>query len=537
MSLRPGSSLLAAAALLAILSPFASAQTADGSALRLFSQFGSSDTHLIDSRGRIVHTWPSAYTTALSVDLLPDGSMLRAIGNAGPGEHSALERQAFDGTLLWKIDNPELFGHHDIEPMPNGNVLRIVWHIMTKDEAIAAGRDPALISTDEFVPERIIEVRPTGPTSGEVVWEWRVADHLIQDFDPTKANYGVVADHPELIDINYPPNATTSNDFNHINGLDYDPINDWIVLSSHTQDEIWIIDHSTTTDEAATHSGGIRGKGGDLLYRWGNPEAHQAGTAADKQLSGQHDPNFIPPGYPGAGHLIVFNNNYTATTSAVYELVLPVDAAGNFVLNANGRYGPAAPAWLYTASDFHSSFISGAERLPNGNTLICSGAQRWLFEVDPNGARVWEHTTSQLVFHVHHTTRSLWSDSKRVSQMAQDDAGLDLLAGSDRSGGIYLLVASAAGTSPGTMLGNLTLPLNYDQLLELTAASANSGVLVDTLGVLDNNGAGHAAIDLGASNLPSSLLGADIHVAYAVFDPNTATFTWTSNAVQIELRL
>ncbi|MGC8644373.1 MAG: hypothetical protein ACP5XB_31305, partial [Isosphaeraceae bacterium] len=58
---------------------------------------------------------------------------------------------------------------------------------------------------------------------------------------------------------------------------------DQILLSVHSFSEIWIIDHGTTTAEAATHKGGRSGKGGDLLYRWGNPQAYRAGTAADQQ--------------------------------------------------------------------------------------------------------------------------------------------------------------------------------------------------------------------------------------------------------------
>ena len=62
---------------------------------------------------------------------------------------------------------------------------------------------------------------------------------------------------------------------------------DQIVLSNHNLSEIWIIDHSTTTLEAASHSGGNSGKGGDLLYRWGNPQAYDQGTGADQLLNHQ----------------------------------------------------------------------------------------------------------------------------------------------------------------------------------------------------------------------------------------------------------
>ena len=104
-----------------------------------------------------------------------------------------------------------------------------------------------------------------------------------------------------------------------------------------------------------------------------------------------------PRGLPGAGHVLVFNNgghrpdgNY----SSVDELVLPVDGAG--AVHARGRKGLRArkPVWSYSApkkSDFYSSFISGAHRLPNGNTFICSGANGTIFEVTPEKEIVWKY--------------------------------------------------------------------------------------------------------------------------------------------------
>ena len=56
-----------------------------------------------------------------------------------------------------------------------------------------------------FMPDSLVEIKPTGKTTGEVVWEWHLWDHLVQDHDSTKANFGVVADHPELVDANFTP--------------------------------------------------------------------------------------------------------------------------------------------------------------------------------------------------------------------------------------------------------------------------------------------------------------------------------------------
>ena len=160
--------------------------------------------------------------------------------------------------------------HHGVEIMPNGNILMLSWDFRTRAQAIAQGRDPALTSGPNFVPDSVVEIRPD-PLGGTVVWEWHTWDHLVQDFDATKANYGVVADNPGLIDINFPAKIPNQGDWNHLNSVDYNADLDQILVSTPEQKEVWIIDHGTTTAEAAGHTGGKQGRGGDLLYRWGTP--------------------------------------------------------------------------------------------------------------------------------------------------------------------------------------------------------------------------------------------------------------------------
>ena len=292
--------------------------------------------------------------------------------------------------------------------MPNGNLLLLSRQDKTAEEAIAAGANPDFIDTDGLRTPHIVEVKPTGPASCEIVWEWSAWDHLIQDFDSSKANHGVVAEHPELIDLNFRLSEVLSydpSDWIHSNGIDYNPELDQIVLSPRHFSEVWIIDHSTTTAEAAGHRGGKSGKGGDLLYRWGNPRAWRAGTPDDQQLFWPHNPQWIAPGLPGAGNILIFNNgaefaDFRRGYSSVDEIAPPVDGA-NYRLNPDSAYAPAEPVWVYTAatpSDFFSAYISGAQRLPNGNTLICDGVHGTLFEVTPAGKTVWKYinpSTSQ----------------------------------------------------------------------------------------------------------------------------------------------
>jgi hypothetical protein len=154
-----------------------------------------------------------------------------------------------------------------------------------------------------------------------------------------------------------------------------------------------VIDHSTTTLEAAGHTGGNSGKGGDILYRWGNPVAYRAGTDEDQKFFQQHDVRWIKPGCPGEGNILVFNNgngrpgtDYTT----VDEIVTPVDEDGNYYLEPGSAYGPEEQIWIYD-SDFFAFYVGGAQRLPDGNTLICNAPSGEFIEVTPEKAIVWEY--------------------------------------------------------------------------------------------------------------------------------------------------
>jgi hypothetical protein len=396
---------------------FNNAGTQDGYVL--FSPNTTGTTYLMDKDANVVNTWQSNYAPGLLAYLQPDGSLLRASAVNGQGGHGTIEspgaggrieRFDWDGNLVWQFDYDNVDGigadylqHHDFEVMPNGNILLIAWEYKTGAEAIAAGRDPALLTPGHLYPDHVVEVQPDlAGGGGTIVWEWHVWDHLVQEFDPTKANYyGAtgVEDHPELIDLNYvsdPANGGgQQDDWNHVNGIDYNAEFDQIVLSVREQSEIWIIDHSTSTAEAAGHTGGNSGKGGDLLYRWGNPQVYDRGTPADRKLFFQHDPQWIPAGLPGAGNITMFNNGFGrdgTDYSSVEEIAPPVDENGDYILDAGQPYGPATTAFTYNAPvDDFSAIISGAQRLPNGNTLIDFGVRGDFTEVTPAGTEVWKY--------------------------------------------------------------------------------------------------------------------------------------------------
>ncbi|MCX6661255.1 MAG: aryl-sulfate sulfotransferase [Euryarchaeota archaeon] len=371
----------------------------------LFSPLYGTTTYLIDATGMINHTWSSSYTPGAATYWLDDGTILRTIRTelaGGGGAGGGVQKIQWDGTIVWdfRYDTNGDLSHHDIYPLTNGNVLMIAWETKTRTQAIAAGRNPDSILGSTFTPDKIIEVHPTSPSSGSIVWEWHAWDHLIQDYDSSKENYGVVGDHPELIDINFGQTIISTMDWIHVNSIDYNQELDQILISAHNFNEIWVIDHSTTTEEAASHTGGNSGKGGNLLYRWGNPQAYDTGSDSDEKLFHQHDASWIKPGCPGEGNILVFNNGVgrpSGQYSSVDEFKPPVDSNGQYALEPGTSYGPENLIWSYTGTpptDFFSYYISGAERLTDGNTLICDGVGGKFFEVTPEKVILWDYVNS-----------------------------------------------------------------------------------------------------------------------------------------------
>jgi len=372
----------------------------------LFAPELSKITYLIDNHGNIMHSWKSNYIQALGCYLLENGCIIRTcLSDLNPifwggGLGGRVEIIDWNGTLIWGFDyaTDTACLHQDIEVLPNGNILMTAWEYKSEEEAIAAGRDPSLLTEKQLWPDHIIEVKPIGKDQGEIVWEWHVWDHLIQDYDPTKENFGTVSEHPELIDINIPIDIE---DWMHTNSIDYNEELDQILLSVHNFNEIWIIDHSTTTEEAEGHTGGRYGKGGDLLYRWGNPQNYKLGAEEDIRLFGQHDAQWIEKGSPGEGHILVFNNGWVVSKnesrgySSVDEIIAPVDENGFYSRAPGEVFGPDKAIWSFTTeepSNFFSAIISGCQRLPNGNTLICHGLGGVFFEVTKNHDFVWLYT-------------------------------------------------------------------------------------------------------------------------------------------------
>ncbi|MFZ4633510.1 MAG: aryl-sulfate sulfotransferase [Saprospiraceae bacterium] len=371
----------------------------DSTAFNGYALFTSDrTTYLIDNCGHEVRRWLSNYFPGNSVYLLENGYLLRPcrVGGSftGGGIGGRIELFNWEGDLVWawQYANDQVHQHHDVAPLPNGNILVPAWERKTNAEAIALGRKPNTVPANGLWPDHVVEIKPIGSDSAQIVWEWHLWDHLVQDHDPGKPNYGSPADHPELLNINV--GTINVSDWVHINAVSYNPELDQIALSSRSLSEIWIIDHSTTTAEAAGHSGGLRQKGGDFLYRWGNPQVYDRGTAANQRFYGQHDVRWITTPHPWAGKLMVFNNGAGrpgGNFSSVDVWSPPLNAQGGYELNNSGPFAPQAAEWSYQASGFYSPNISGAHPLSNSHFLVCEGDRGRFFEIDTLGKMSWDY--------------------------------------------------------------------------------------------------------------------------------------------------
>lgn len=365
----------------------------------LFAPINATTTYLIDKCGRQIKTWNIAYKAGQSVYLLTDGMLFRTCNTnnttfAAGGQGGRVEKIDWDGNLIWSynVSDATKCQHHDAKVLPNGNVLILAWDSKTSAEAVVQGRNPSLVASSVW-SEQIFEVQPSGSSGGIIVWEWHLWDHLVQDYDATKPNYASIATNPQLLNLNFAANSTQK-DWVHINSIDYNPALDQILLSAHNMGEIWIIDHSTTTAQAAGHSGGNAGKGGDFLYRWGNPRVYNNGTIADQKFFGQHNAYWIESGLPFENQIMVFNNGLARTGGnySTVEIMNPPVEGYNYATTL--PYLPVSNSWIYNdgnTNNFYANNVSGAQQLSNGNVIMCNGPAGTFTEVTSAGTIVWKY--------------------------------------------------------------------------------------------------------------------------------------------------
>ena len=388
-------------------------------------------TYLLDMDGRVVHLWP----IGTNPHLLDNGNILDA-GKDDPSGFQGFKEVDWDGKTVWEYtEKREGYApHHDWVRIFNKKLnapttLYIANKSITREQAIAAGADPKKGPYRDGQMDAVVEV----DMQGNVVWEWCFFDHVVQDVDPAKPNYvgqgKTVADHPGRINLNM-PGRPLKRDWLHCNSMDYNTESGHIVINS-VQGELYVVDHDGTfiAGDAKISIAKAASPAGDFLYRFGDPARYAQGdppcvlenwdnaTSGHKQMGGAHDVHWIRPGLSGAGHIMVLNNGQYLYQRTPQSSALEI----NPFLDANGRdtgeYVNPPDAgyrretydhdthnqprqisrqivWSFRSVNSHGFFSHigcSAQRLPNGNTFICSDTEGHFFEVTADGRLVWEY--------------------------------------------------------------------------------------------------------------------------------------------------
>jgi len=368
--------------------------------LTLVAPTSSTTTYLVDNCGFEINNWESTEPPGLAVYLTESGQLIRTFRFGsnfnGGGSGGGVEIYSWEGELEWRYiySDTQRRQHHDVEPLPNGNILILAWELINQSDAIAFGRDSMLVDERGVWGEEVVEVKPVGTDSAEIVWQWQTRDHLVQDFDSTKANYGTIAESPRRLNFNQV--VSSSPDWLHCNSIDYNPYLDQIIISSRNFSEVWIIDHSTSSEEATGSSGGRWGHGGDLLYRWGNPEMYDRGSPAVRRLWRQHDARWVEGHLPDSGAITIFNNGIGRPGQDFSEMVMitPSQEDDSSYTLGTGAFRPIDADLVIpstTENNFTSNIMSGASQLPNGHFLVVDGSDGTGYELDSLGTLYWQY--------------------------------------------------------------------------------------------------------------------------------------------------
>jgi hypothetical protein len=370
---------------------------APGEGYNLFAPVGGTKTYLTDETGKTVKTWEGRDRATGTARLLPNGNLLRTVSPAkgevrtpfeGRGVNGGIVQEVSPrGQVVWEYSyvSKDVRQHGDIVPLPNGNVLLLAWELKSGSELGAAGASVRNHPDGRIWAEHIVEVRKSGPRSGQIVWEWHAWDHLVQSIDPDAPGYANPVRLPQRMDVNYNPARTP--DWLHADAMDYNQALDQIVLCLRNTGEVWIIDHSTSTEQAASSEGGLMHRGGDILFRWGNPAAYGAGGR--NELDTPRDARWVVNGGPGKETLLILNGREPSSGQPGILEIKP-----QYYFKATAL--KAQTVWSYggrTGTALSGGPGSGARRLANGNTLVCDGPGGRVLEVTPRGGTVWEQTS------------------------------------------------------------------------------------------------------------------------------------------------
>ena len=474
---------------------------------------------LIDTNSTVYHTWTGLTgQTGYSSYMLPGGVLLRtakASGTSfnGGGVTGRFQKVSWTGTILWDVtySSTSYCMHHDVLPMPNGNVMVIAWESKTSSQVTAAGSSVS----HTMWPDKIVEFEQTGLNTYNIVWEWHAWDHLMQNTNANAANYVTsLVDNPQLFNINY-LNTSNNSDWLHMNGLDYNEALDQIVVSSHNMNEFYVIDHSTTTAEAASHTGGNAGKGGDILYRWGNPAAYGAsGTANFRTV---HDAHWVPVGCPRAGYLVGYNNSGVSNSQSSVDMVNPPLNGLNYTRTQGQAFGPTTYDYRH-ACDGQNNNMGNSEQFPNGNMLVCIAQSGKVYEINAAGTQLWTYTTTGTIPQAHHYTGCFINGPTGLTATASSVsicAGESVQLSSAASGiGTYMY-----NWSSGAATQNASVSPTTTTTYTVTA-SLNAGCAVT------------ATVTVNVNQLPAADAGNNVNISSGSSTTLTATgctgYSWSS---------
>ena len=297
---------------------------------------------LVDNCGRLVHQWTEV-AARFHPKLLPNGNIVYI----EIFSEKIIEKD-WDDNIVNEINvsASNIDPDYEVITLENGNYLCLGRRSFSVSQFNQLGYDYG--NSGVGTPNQVDVVMELDRLSGNIVWLWDISDHVIQERDSNAANFGDVSEHPEL--FNMDAIATFDWTFEEsfmINGFDYNPELDQIALSIRKMSEVVIIDHSTTTQEASGHTGGTYGKGGDILYRWGNPQNYGRGSSGNRRLFFQHNPNWIEYG-EHAGKIIMYNNGLGGPFFSTAPIIdPPMDGNGNYILEDGQSFQPSAPELEY----------------------------------------------------------------------------------------------------------------------------------------------------------------------------------------------
>jgi hypothetical protein len=352
---------------------------------------------VIDMNGNVVKRWDGYNDSAGGpARILPNGTVVAAAG-ARPGHQESLElvQRDFDGKVLWQFDHNQQIEtrdnktiwsarqHHDWQrsdfpagyyspattPSLTGAKTLLLTHTSHENAAVA----PGMLEDD-----RLIEIS----WDGKILWEWTASEHIDE--------LGLSAEARAAIRTGAGANpARNSFDWLHTNSATYVGPNHWF----DEGDRRFAPDNVIISSRQASLLA-IVARDGKIVWRIGPDFSETEALRKIRQIIGQHHAHFIPPGLPGAGNLLVFDNG----GASGYGTPTPVAPSGQGIYaRANSRVLEINPVtlelvWSYVQpAQFYSTNISGAQRLPNGNTLVTEGAPGRMFEVTRDGAIVWEY--------------------------------------------------------------------------------------------------------------------------------------------------